>query len=475
MIIGVTLISYLLIYLLLPSFYINRQQAEIIAQFNEQLVSLEQANSNNEESLILNQLFTSRAIPFTLFDEQASPVINMQHYVTFRVEEELDEATTISSDLASDLAFYSTIEISESTNLAEISESEGAIGVEFAFDYTLLSLNYSTSHAGERTLHVHIPVQPLEDAVLVIMDIYPIVISISIICSLVISLTFSKWVVTPMKKIRFATAKMINLEPNVDILVNRNDEIGEVVADVNSLYKQLRKTISSLEDQITRYSDAENKKIEFLQTVSHEMKAPLVTASALTEGMIHQIPPYHENKVAHLKELKNFLDKTIQLTKESLNLSEKYKEDASTHSLLTLVEDISNLYNIIFTSKQLNYLQTIPDNILITTKANIFQKVLSNLFSNAANHSDKNGKIQVTYHDNTLSISNNCNPLSKDDVEKIFKPLTTKSANENSTGLGLFIVQQLLLQLQIQHSFVPTPDNNGMIFKLHFPDEIINC
>ena len=464
MIIGVTLVSYLLIYLLLPSFYINRQQEKILTQFNEKLPYLQQVSNIVEESLILNQLLTSRSIPFTLLDEQGNTIINMQHYSGIMLQE-----NSVTDDVG--------ISMTETTDDVGISMTETTNDVSLVFnalyDYTLLELNYSISRVGNRIVRVNIPVQPLEDAILAIMDTYPIVISISIICSLLISLIFSKWVVTPMKKIRLATSQMTNLEPNVEILVDRNDEIGEVVSDINLLYQQLHKTIGSLESQITKYSDVENKKIEFLQTVSHEMKAPLVTASALIEGIIHKIPPYHENKADHLKELKKFLDKTIQLTKESLNLSEKYKEDESTHNLLELVEDISNLYGIILTSKQLKYSQAIPAEILITTKANIFQKVLSNLFSNATNHTDKNGQIKVTFHDNILSISNNCTPLNTSDVQKIFKPLTTQSANKHSTGLGLFIVQQLLLQLQIKHSFTPTPDNDGMVFKIHFPDEMV--
>ena len=448
MILGVTLIASFLIYTLLPSFYINRQESEIRMKFDGQIVHLKQANDLAEELFILNQLFASRSLPFILLDEEENVIANMSQYGGFALQE--DEVLMQHNDGSAKMILSMEI-----------------------FDYTLLELYYDSLHDGKRQIQVNIPIQPLTDAARVIMDIYPIVISVCIIFSLIISFVFSRWVVNPMKKIQIATSRMINLEPNANISMVRKDEIGEVVADINYLYKQLRGTIQTLETEIARYSDSENRKIEFLQTVSHEMKAPLVTASVLTEGMIYKIPPYHENSSEHLKKLKFFLDKSIQLTKESLNLSEKYKEEESIYNLSELIEEISSLYGIIFTSKQLQYFQSIPRNVFIITKANVFQKVLSNLFSNAANHTGKNGTITLTYHEQTLSISNSCVPLGESEVEEIFKPLTIQGVNEHSTGLGLFIVQQLLLQLHIKYSFTTTQSSDGMVFRLYFPNEMI--
>ena len=302
---------------------------------------------------------------------------------------------------------------------------------------------------------------------------YFVAILICIVFSIVVSLYSSLRITQPMKEIQAATSRMINLEPNVEIPIDRDDEIGDVVKNVNHLYKQLRQTIDSLETEIKRYSDLENQKIEFLQTVSHEMKAPLVTASALTNGMIHKISPYDENHDEHLKELKFFLDTAIQLTKESLNLSEKYKKEEATYNLLILVEEVSNLYSVILISKQLQYVQDIPEDVLVVTKGDILQKVISNLFSNATNHSSKGGRIEITYEASILSISNSCVPLSGERIAEIFKPLTIESANEHSTGLGLFIVQKLLLQLGIKYTFEETEDGNGMVFRLDFTKKII--
>lgn len=467
MLLSVTLLAFLLIYLLLPPFYLNRLEEDVRLAFDEQVSQLEMTENLAAELRILNQFFSHHALSFLLIDETGETLGGMTQQGSFTLWEEFDQTdeyglnkdTTDELDASNSQDFF-------------IPDDGEAVMIEFHLEADLeIELSYYLADYGLRTVLVTIPISPLGDALLVMSDIYPIVLLLCLIFALVVAFIFSNWVVNPMKKIRLATSKMIKLQPDVTIEAHKSDEIGGVIKDVNHLYQQLRMTISSLETEITKYSDAENQKIEFLQTVSHEMKAPLVTASALTDGMIHNIPPYDENKEEHLKELKFFLEKTVQLTKESLDLSQKYKEETATYALQDLVEEVSKTYRIIFASKQLHYLADIPENIQITTKSNIFSKVLSNLFSNAANYSDTGGSVHVRYDKGILSIRNTCTPLAEEAIAEIFKPLTVQGVNEHSTGLGLFIVQQLLLQLQIPYSFTETSDGSGMVFKFYLPDE----
>jgi len=268
---------------------------------------------------------------------------------------------------------------------------------------------------------------------------------------------------------------MSRLEPNVTIPNKSLDEIGFLAHDISQLYNQLHGTITTLEQEVSRYSDAENKKIEFLQSVAHEMKTPLASANALLEGIIYEVSPYHDNQKQYLKECRDFLEKTIQLTKESLNLSEQYKKPEEVYNLADIIKETSNLYSVIFKVKQLSYHEdvpgngNIPGNIFIRTKKHLLSKVLSNLFSNAASYTNPGGRVEVSYHDGILTIFNTCEPLSKEQVHEIFKPLMTQNTEEHATGLGLFIVKQLLRQLKIKFEFVPASDKTGMEFRLYLP------
>jgi len=339
------------------------------------------------------------------------------------------------------------------------------------FEDTFLNLtfDYTTNTGYNRTLEVSIPLSPLADAQVVIMSMYPFAILLSIAFALIAAFIFSRWIANPIKQIQAATSKMSLLEPNVTIATKSQDEIGVLSQDISQLYAQLHGTIVTLEQEISRYSDAENKKIEFLQSVSHEMKNPLASANALLEGIIYEVPPYHDNQKQYLEECREFLQQTIQLTKESLNLSEQYKKPEALYNLADIIKETSDLYSVIFLVKQLSYHEYVPEDISIRTKKHLLSKVLSNLFSNAANYTAEGGQVRVSFNDSVLTVFNSCEPLSEEQVDEIFKPLMTQNTAEHATGLGLFIVKQLLRQLNIEFTFTASADKTGMEFKLWLP------
>ena len=278
--------------------------------------------------------------------------------------------------------------------------------------------------------------------------------------------------VRPIRKIRKATLEMTKLSPDISITVSSQDEIGQLSRDINILYQELKGTIDTLKTEIDKYTNSENKKIDFLRTVSHELKNPLASANALIEGIIYDVPPYNQNQKQYLLECKTFLEKAIELTKESLNLSRyEYKEEKCEKDLKDVVADVACDYKVIIKSKQIEYSENIPNSIKIVTKINLFSKVLANIFSNAANYTNRYGKIEVfieTNNDsNKLIIANTCTPLTEDELSKLFIPFNNNYDNDNSNGLGLYIVKQLLLILHMRYEFVPTKLGDGMKFVIY--------
>ena len=447
MLTGITFIAFTLIYILLPDFYQNHK----ISTYNELVRSrvFELANTNHldDEITILNTIFQGSNASFILFDNEAVVLYQL----------ELIHQTNVTQTIPEEFL--------------DNSPNDGLTTIVSDFEDTFLSLtfDYTTNSGYNRTLEVSIPLSPLADAQVVIMSMYPFAILLSIAFALIAAFIFSRWIAKPIKQIQAATSKMSLLEPNVTTATKSQDEIGTLSQDISQLYAQLHGTIITLEQEISRYSDAENKKIEFLQSVSHEMKNPLASANALLEGIIYEVPPYHDNPKKYLKECREFLQRTIQLTKESLNLSEQYKKPAALYDLADIIKETSNLYGVIFMVKQLSYHEYVPGNISIHTKKHLLSKVLSNLFSNAANYTTEGGQVRVSFNDAVLTVFNSCKPLSQAQVDEIWGPLMTQNTSEHATGLGLFIVKQLLRQLKIEFEFAASADGTGMEFKLWLP------
>lgn len=476
MLMGVTFVVLMLIYMLLPGFYQNHKITTYNELVNNRLIELENTQDLVDEITILNDIFQDSNTPFRVHDDEGAILhqIELFNQVNIRQSVEFEEIDVQYDILVQHepAIWYSEIsEISNEVHFIEVGSASILSGFSvraFDFEDTFLNLNfdYTTSLGHNRTLTVSVPLTALADSQIVIMSMYPFAVLLSVLFALITAFIFSRWIANPIKKIQAATSRMRKLEPNIAIMTKSQDEIGILSHDISQLYEQLRSTIVTLEQEISRYSDAENKKIEFLQSVSHEMKTPLASANALLEGIIYEVSPYHDKPKQYLEECRGFLQKTIQLTKESLNLSEQYKKTEAVYNLADIVKETSNLYGVIFMVKQLSYHEDIPENINILTKKNLLLKVLSNLFSNAANYTSDGGQVRISFNNDILTIFNSCTPLSQEQIEEIFKPLMMQNTAKDATGLGLFIVKQLLRQLKIKFTFTPSESGDGMEFKL---------
>ena len=95
-------------------------------------------------------------------------------------------------------------------------------------------------------LDVRMPLQPVDEATTVILDLMPMILGVAIVLSMITSYVFSKWVTKPL----------------INIIENE------------------------------RMQEAKRK--EFIATVSHELKTPITIISGQLEGMIYNIGKYKD-------------------------------------------------------------------------------------------------------------------------------------------------------------------------------------
>ena len=124
--------------------------------------------------------------------------------------------------------------------------------------------------------------------------------------------------------------------------------------------------------------------------------------------------------------------------------------------------------------KQIKLELKASDNLqLILTDAFIVSQILDNLISNAVKYSPINKSVDIRVFKKSdkiqLEIQNQGQGLSAKDKQKLFlrfSHLSTKTtAAEHSSGLGLYIAQQLAAMLNTQIS-CESEENKGAIFRL---------
>jgi len=448
MLLAMVSVVSLLIYLLIPPFYraLQRAHYEQLLLENEQL--LISAESLTIEIQALLDILRGSNATFSIFDENQHLLFAHNPTDIYRDYFQIHPGVVNDGDKFS-LQLVAPLQTRE----AQVANA------------TIVDFSYQTQ-VGSRLAQISIPTQPLDDARNVILTIFPIVGGIALVFALLVSVVFSRWVVIPIKNIHKLTISMANFKTNSLIPITSNDEIGELSKGVNYLFEQLKASIGTLEKEIKCVRDNENQKIDFLQTVSHELKTPLAAANSLIEGLRYKIPPYSDHLDYYLEECQTYLAKAITLTKESLKLAELGRESAKIFKLHAVFEECTASYKVILLSKQLSLSSALPKSVTVETNLNLFEKVLSNLYANAIYHNNEIGIIRISYSCGFLTIFNTCTPLRTAEINKLFEPLTTTSSDAFSTGIGLYIVKQLLQQLKIPFQFVPDNDQTGMCFIL---------
>ena len=135
---------------------------------------------------------------------------------------------------------------------------------------------------------------------------------------------------------------------------------------------------------------------------------------------------------------------------------EKKEEVDVREVLLETVES----YKVLAKAKEIQLTLQIEETCFCYMNKDALKKVISNLLSNAIHYTDKEKRIDIQIVDGRISIENECPPLSGEVLANIFKafyrPDFSRNKKDGGTGLGLYIVKDILTHASLEHSFIPS-------------------
>lgn len=277
-------------------------------------------------------------------------------------------------------------------------------------------------------LDISMPLQPVDEATTVILDLMPIIIGVAIVLSIITSYAFSKWVTKPL----------------IDIIESE------------------------------RMQEAKRK--EFIATISHELKTPITIISGQLEGMIYNIGKYKDRDTYLQKsydstqELKTLVEEMIQVSK--FEILEK-KSESKEFDLNSLINKLIKRQMYLIEEKELKLDVKYQGEIFINGDEERIAKAINNLINNAIKYSPENAELLIRLYKKEnaiLEIENTGITIDEKHKDKLFKPFyrVEKSRNRKTggSGLGLYIVSQILRE----HGFKYNIKNgkNSVIFIIEF-------
>ncbi|HAT4263142.1 TPA: HAMP domain-containing histidine kinase [Clostridium perfringens] len=282
-----------------------------------------------------------------------------------------------------------------------------------------------------------------KDAKNLSLKFLPYSLLISLLFSSIISLAYAKSIKNNIQEIKNVTDKMMKLDKKARLKLDSNDEVGQLKEQINDLYTTLLRTIDDLKFKNKEILKLEKLKYNFFKGASHELKTPLASLKIILENMKYNIGKYKERDI-YINECIDIVDSLTKNISQILSVHsiENLNNDEEYLKINDVLEGVLKKYEVLVNQKNItinNYI--LDENIYIgKTALNI---ILSNLISNAVKYTDANGIINIGLDRDWLYIENSYGNNKVSDIDKLFE-FKFDLNKENSNGLGLYIVSNLL-------------------------------
>lgn len=214
----------------------------------------------------------------------------------------------------------------------------------------------------------------------------------------------------------------------------------------------LKETNLILEEDISREKEREQTNRDFFAAASHELKTPVTILKGELEGMIYKLGDYQDRDkyLNHALEMTNQIENLIQ---EIMSISRaeagRLIPANETLELGSIVREcIGNLAELAY-QKALTV--EMPDAFMkveVCGDKKLWRKVVSNVIGNAVIHSPHREKIMIFLNQQELVVENSGVWIEEEHLDKLFQPFyrpdKSRSRDTGGSGLGLYLVKQVL-------------------------------
>ena len=352
--------------------------------------------------------------------------------------------------------------------------------------YSNLVFVANTSINGESNVLISVyPMSHIEDIVdavqIVNIYIFSIVLALLIGFSFISSKQFSK----PLLFINKATKDLSNLDfSNPLIEINTQDEFSELAKNINSLSLNLKSTLERLNEQniqlstsLDRENKNENTRRDFVSGMSHELKTPLSVIQASAEALEKNIFETEEEKTSNLSLIQQEVQKTNKLINNMITIynldNPDYTSEWKEINLSSIVKNIDESLKLLYSNSNIEVELLLEDSTIMADQMKM-ELIVSNLFTNAIKYTPKGSKIEIKVLNLDgfikFEIINYGITIDKDKIDKLFNAFyrvdKSRSRASGSTGLGLYIVQQTLSQIDSVCEVKNVTDGVSFSFKI---------
>lgn len=277
--------------------------------------------------------------------------------------------------------------------------------------------------------------------------------------SIMIIIVMVDRITQPLTKLTTVSKKISNLDFSEQCSLEGSTEIIELGKNFNKMSNDLESTIGQLktanvklQQDLDKKEQIEEMRKEFLSSVSHELKTPIAIISGYAESL--------KDSVDDPEDIEFFADtiyeetqKLSKMVKDILEInkleSQPNNANITNINLFNLITQITTPMQKVIEEKNITFNIKVPEKTKVWTDANLLAPILSNYITNAIDHVNDNGSINIfitKYKDKAkISVYNSGNQIEDEHIERIwdkfYKADKSRHREFGGTGLGLSIVK----------------------------------
>lgn len=277
-----------------------------------------------------------------------------------------------------------------------------------------------------------------------VLHIFLISVSSVFLVALVIVYSMSARITRPLKALNNASKAIASGHFERRVSLPEQNEIGEL----GDSFNKMAESIEHLEEM----------RSSFIANVSHDLRTPMTTISGFVGGILDgTIPPEKQHWYLSI-----VLDETKRLSRLVTDLLDLSKMEKGNFPLEIRELDINELIRLTIIKSEKRIMEkdirlTVnfqSDCQRVLADKDSIQRVLTNLLDNAIKFTDEGGFMDISTgitdkNKVFVSIQNSGIGIDKEDLihifDRFYKSDKSRSLDKNGTGLGLYIVKNIML------------------------------
>jgi signal transduction histidine kinase len=349
--------------------------------------------------------------------------------------------------------------------------------------YHEISINIHKNDSIVGYLKLEIPDEVITRKIMAMTGVYILVSFVALAIAVVVSFGIGKKIARPIVDLDKAAGMMAGGNLSVRAEATTTDEIGDLSKTFNQMAGEIEKNQKKLEQNIVELHDLLELKTEFLHIIDHQLRTPLSVMRGYLEfwrnGQYQKFPPEKQEDIKHkIVTAADQLSSIIHSMIDALEVEGGSIEVRPTE--FDLGELIKEIYEVDFADKYnnkgLSYKMDVSAAPKIFSDKRYVMAIVTNLIDNAMKYTPAGEVFLRSYSDGTnavIELSDTGIGLSEKDVSGLFQKFVrgemAPKASPTGSGIGLYIVKQLLTAMKGDIQVYSKGRNQGTMFAVKIP------